>query len=112
MVSVKLVKPWLQYAIGDTVEVDPMRAEWLRANGYEEYVGEVVKPPRVGPGDYELRPLEPELPSPRPLRELKIQPDFLPLAVTETQIEDAGDGPAMVETFVRRSTKNKREPEG
>lgn len=35
MVSVKLAKPWLQYAIGDTVEVDPMRAQWLKDNGYE-----------------------------------------------------------------------------
>lgn len=35
MVSVKLAKPWLEYAIGDTVEVDPLRAEWLRENGYE-----------------------------------------------------------------------------
>lgn len=36
MVSIKLAKPWLEHAIGDTVEVDPLRAQWLRENGYED----------------------------------------------------------------------------
>lgn len=45
METVKLSKPWLDHAAKETVQVDPLRARWLRENGYA--------PPEVGvPGPF------------------------------------------------------------
>lgn len=58
MESVTLTKAWLEHVPGDTVEVDPLRAQWLRDNKYAS----------ARKGSAELKPpaIEPELPSPFP----------------------------------------------
>lgn len=61
MESVKLTKPWLVFTAGDTVEVDPLRAQWLRDNGYSAArsvlkIGETDLTPHVVRAELELGP--------------------------------------------------------
>lgn len=43
LVGIKLAKEWCGNPIGASVRVDPLRAKWMRANGYEAADGVVPK---------------------------------------------------------------------
>lgn len=71
MESVTLTKPWLTFTAGDTVEVDLLRALWLRENGY-------ATAKRPAAAELEPPPVEPELQSPFPGVEIVPPPPTTP----------------------------------
>lgn len=46
LVNIKLAKEWCGNPIGASVRVDPLRAKWMRSNGYEEAVDVSIKDTR------------------------------------------------------------------
>jgi hypothetical protein len=96
---VTLTADWMDHKPGDVVRVDPERARQMRKDG----LATGAKEPQPHP-DFPGLTVEP-LPEPSSPRELQVQPFMGNPVPTQTQIDDAGDFPAVVQRHMEEKVK-------